>query len=85
MSENSELSILPVVLAGGVGSRLWPLSRAQYPKQFQDLLGSGESFFQATLSRLNGLENTSSPIVVCNESHRFLVAEQLRVMGQAAT
>lgn len=84
MSENSELSILPVVLAGGVGSRLWPLSRAQYPKQFQDLLGSGESFFQATLSRLNGLENTSSPIVVCNESHRFLVAEQLRVMGQAA-
>lgn len=70
--------IIPVVLAGGIGSRLWPMSRKLYPKQFQDLLGQGESFFQATLHRIKNLSNCAPPIIVCNEEHRFLVAEQLR-------
>ena len=82
MKELTKSSITPVVLAGGIGSRLWPLSRSHYPKQFQDLLGTGESFFQSTLNRLKGLNNVTSPIVVCNEDHRFLVAEQLRLIGQ---
>lgn len=71
-------TLIPVVLAGGIGSRLWPVSRKLHPKQFQDLLGQGESFFQATLQRVKNLPNCASPIIVCNEEHRFLVAEQLR-------
>lgn len=69
-------SLLPVVMAGGAGSRLWPLSRELYPKQF--LVLDGElSMLQATIMRLEGL-NCISPIVICNEQHRFVVAEQLR-------
>ena len=71
-------TLIPVILAGGVGSRLWPVSRKLYPKQFQDLLNDGSSFFQATLERVRGIENCGTPIIVCNEEHRFLVAEQLR-------
>lgn len=70
------MNIVPVVLAGGVGSRLWPISRALFPKQFHRLLGS-HSFLQATLLRARGV-TTSEPIVVCNEEHRFMVAEQCR-------
>lgn len=70
------MSLLPVVLAGGGGSRLWPLSRQLYPKQFLSLDG-GPTMLQKTLGRLDGLE-TQAPIVICNEEHRFLVAEQLR-------
>ena len=66
----------PVVLAGGSGTRLWPLSRRAYPKQFVPLLGEG-SLFAATLDRLNGLDHTT-PMVVCNEEQRFLVAEEVR-------
>lgn len=70
----------PVILAGGSGSRLWPLSRQVFPKQFLEI-GEGEgSMFQRTLLRLGGLEH-GDPLVVCNEQHRFLVAEQLRVAG----
>ncbi len=75
---SNKTTIIPVVLAGGVGSRLWPASRKLYPKQFQDMLGQGESFFQATLNRIKNLPNCGKPIIVCNEEHRFLVAEQLR-------
>ncbi len=71
--------LLPVILAGGVGSRLWPASRALHPKQFQPLHGS-ESLFAQTLRRLEGLE-IASPTVVCAESHRFLVGEALRQRG----
>jgi len=72
-------TLVPVILAGGSGTRLWPLSRTSYPKQFVSLIGES-SLFSATLER--GLQLTSSsPIVVCNEEHRFLVAEQLRVTG----
>jgi len=71
--------MIPVVLSGGSGSRLWPLSRESYPKQFLPL-ASEYSMLRETLSRLHGLEELSEPIVVCNEQHRFLVAEQLRDM-----
>ena len=74
--------IVPVVLAGGVGSRLWPLSRALLPKQFVRFPRQQGSLFQNTLSRLEGLDNVGKPLVVCNADHRFLVAEQLRLLGQ---
>ncbi len=72
--------IVPVILSGGVGTRLWPLSRAAYPKQFVPLLDDS-SLFQATLKRIAGLDGCGNPLVVCNEEHRFLVAEQLRLQG----
>ncbi|MHB0775264.1 mannose-1-phosphate guanylyltransferase/mannose-6-phosphate isomerase [Halomonas sp. WWR20] len=68
--------LTPIVMAGGNGSRLWPLSRHMRPKQFLNLQGDG-SMLQQTLSRLDGLD-VSAPTVICNEEHRFLVAEQLR-------
>ena len=69
----------PVILAGGNGSRLWPLSRQSYPKQFLALDGQDQgTMFQRTLARLQGLEH-SQPMVVSNQNHRFIVAEQLRV------
>jgi len=76
----SFMSIQPVILAGGSGSRLWPLSRAAYPKPFIPLLGE-TSLFQSTVERARGLTEAAPPIVVCNESQRFLVAEQLRGSG----
>lgn len=72
-------SLLPVILAGGAGTRLWPLSRELFPKQFLTLHGS-ESFLQATIGRLTGLR-VDLPLVICNEEHRFVVAEQLRGMN----
>jgi mannose-1-phosphate guanylyltransferase/mannose-1-phosphate guanylyltransferase/mannose-6-phosphate isomerase len=68
--------MIPVVLSGGSGTRLWPLSRGQYPKQFLPLV-SEKTMLQETLYRLNGLEGLSPPIAVCNEDYRFMVAEQL--------
>ena len=78
----SPTRILPVILAGGGGTRLWPLSRSHYPKQFL-ALGGDDSLLQQTLTRLAGGETLSAdpPIVVCNEEHRFLVAEQARLSG----
>ena len=72
----------PVVMAGGVGSRLWPLSRAAYPKQYQELVqdGSGQTMLQQTFERLLGLELGVSQLV-CNQDHRFLAAEQMRNAG----
>ena len=69
----------PVILSGGAGTRLWPLSRELYPKQLLPLVGP-HTLLQETLQRLAGLE-TAAPLVVCNEEHRFLVAEQLRAIG----
>ena len=71
--------VVPVILSGGTGTRLWPLSREQHPKQFISLLG-GYTLLQATVRRLQSLEKALPPIVVCNEAHRFLVAEQLRAV-----
>lgn len=67
--------LLPVIMAGGTGSRLWPMSRELYPKQFLTLHGD-HSMLQETVLRLEGLD-TRQPLVICNEEHRFLVAEQL--------
>ncbi len=75
--------ILPVILAGGSGSRLWPLSRELYPKQFLSIAGK-HSMLQQTLQRLHGLEDCVvghrylDPFIICNEEHRFITAEQLR-------
>lgn len=68
--------ILPVIMAGGSGSRLWPLSRSLFPKQFISL-ASDLTMLQETMKRLDGIEH-SAPILICNDEHRFLVAEQLR-------
>ena len=69
-----------VVLAGGSGTRLWPLSRAAHPKQFLALHGD-DTMLQATLKRLEGLDIQFS-VTICNEEHRFFVAEQLREIDQ---
>ena len=76
--------IFPVVLSGGTGSRLWPLSRELHPKQFIPL-DDEFSLLQATVRRLSSLENLQSPIVVCNEAHRFMVIEQLKEIGVEPT
>lgn len=70
------MSIVPVILSGGTGTRLWPLSREGYPKQFWPLVGAG-TMLQDTAGRAIG-PGFAPPVVVCNEAHRFLVAEQLR-------
>ena len=70
------MNIQPVIMAGGSGSRMWPLSRALYPKQFL-ALNSDRSMLQESLQRLSQL-NHEAPIIICNEEHRFLAAEQLR-------
>ncbi|WP_390894002.1 mannose-1-phosphate guanylyltransferase/mannose-6-phosphate isomerase [Photorhabdus temperata] len=75
-------SVVPVIMAGGSGSRLWPLSRELYPKQFLKLDGEF-TMLQTTVQRLNEL-SIESPLVICNEEHRFLVAEQLRQLGKLA-
>ena len=69
--------IVPVILAGGAGTRLWPLSRQLHPKQVLELTGA-RTMLQETVLRLEGLEGLATPIVICNESHRFMIAEQLR-------
>jgi mannose-1-phosphate guanylyltransferase len=72
--------LVPVIMAGGSGTRLWPLSRSMYPKQFIDL-ASDQSMLQDTVSRLDGLD-CADPIVICNEEHRFFVAQQLADIGK---
>lgn len=72
--------LLPVIMAGGTGSRLWPMSRELYPKQFLRLFGQN-SMLQETITRLSGIE-IHEPMVICNEEHRFLVAEQLRQLNK---
>src|SRR6476619_7609385 len=71
--------IIPVILSGGSGSRLWPLSREAYPKQFLPL-ASKETMLQSTWRRVESLAPSAS-IIVANEAHRFMVAEQLREAG----
>ena len=72
--------LIPVILSGGSGTRLWPMSRELYPKQLLPLVGKG-TMLQETLARLAGVADVGAPLVVCNESHRFLVAEQLLERG----
>lgn len=73
-------NIIPVILSGGTGSRLWPLSRELYPKQLLPLVGI-HSMLQNTALRYANIPNTSKPVIVCNEEHRFMVAEQLRAIN----
>ncbi|WP_051481098.1 mannose-1-phosphate guanylyltransferase/mannose-6-phosphate isomerase [Paraburkholderia nodosa] len=79
--------IVPVVLAGGSGTRLWPMSREQFPKQLIGVVGS-DTLLQATVHRLDGFSSewqvASSPIVVCGEEHRFVIVDQLRACGMDA-
>ncbi|HEY4646825.1 MAG TPA: sugar phosphate nucleotidyltransferase, partial [Steroidobacteraceae bacterium] len=72
--------LTPVILSGGSGTRLWPLSRELYPKQLLPLV-TDRTMLQDTVARLDGLKNLAAPIIVCNEAHRFMVAEQLRLIG----
>jgi mannose-1-phosphate guanylyltransferase/mannose-6-phosphate isomerase len=73
------MKLVPVILSGGSGTRLWPLSRELLPKQLLALTGE-RTMLQETAARFSGLSNAVAPLVVCNEAHRFLVAEQLREM-----
>ena len=81
----SPLVFAPVVMSGGVGSRLWPLSRASYAKQYQVLVDNNHehTMLQQTFARLRGLDQVNSQLI-CNQDHRFLAAEQLRSLGQDA-
>ncbi|MCG8615037.1 MAG: mannose-1-phosphate guanylyltransferase/mannose-6-phosphate isomerase [Desulfobacterales bacterium] len=72
--------IVPVIMAGGSGTRLWPMSRALYPKQLIDLYNE-HTMLQNTLQRLAGIKDLAPPVVVCNEAHRFMTAEQLRLIN----
>ncbi|MGB3385338.1 MAG: mannose-1-phosphate guanylyltransferase/mannose-6-phosphate isomerase [Marinomonas sp.] len=74
------MKIIPVILSGGVGSRLWPLSREHFPKQCLPLTDAQYSLLQQTANRTCALD-VSAPIVVCNEDHRFLIAQQLQEIG----
>ncbi|UOD50432.1 mannose-1-phosphate guanylyltransferase/mannose-6-phosphate isomerase [Orrella daihaiensis] len=84
MSTATDLSFVPVVLCGGSGTRLWPLSRNGFPKQFLVLHGN-QSLFQMAVARLGGVAgddlHASAPLIITNEAHRFLVADQLREIG----
>lgn len=72
--------LFPIIMAGGSGSRLWPLSRQLNPKQFLSLADADFSMLQATIQRLEGL-GAALPRLICNEQHRFLAAEQMRLLG----
>jgi len=76
------MQVIPVILCGGSGKRLWPLSRESYPKQFLPLT-SKKTLFQETLIRFNELKNInlSKPIIISNDEHRFIVAEQMNQIG----
>ena len=83
---NSPVLVQPVVLSGGSGTRLWPLSREKYPKQLLSLVGQ-DSLLQATVRRVIGTAGVTltAPMVVCNEEYRFVIAEQLRLLQQDGT
>ena len=83
---NNPVLVQPVVLSGGSGTRLWPLSREKYPKQLLSLIGE-DSLLQATVRRVTGTPGVTltAPMVVCNEEYRFVIAEQLRLLGESGT
>ena len=76
---NKKSKLLPIILCGGSGTRLWPLSRRSFPKQYLSISNKKDSsFLQKTTQRIKGLSNSENPIIICNEEHRFIAAEQLR-------
>ena len=72
--------IVPVILSGGSGTRLWPLSRQNLPKQFLALAGP-DTLFQQTVKRAAGVPGATAPLVVASDDHRFLAGEQLQAIG----
>ena len=72
------MSVIPVILSGGSGTRLWPLSRKHYPKQLLNLVGDKHTMLQQTLVRVKHLP---APIIVCSQDHRFMVAQQCQAIG----
>lgn len=76
--------IYPVILSGGAGTRLWPLSRTLYPKQLLPLTAD-DSLLQETVTRVNDAARFAPPVLICNEDHRFIIAEQLRDAGSETT
>ncbi len=84
--QDTTMLVQPVVLSGGSGTRLWPLSREKYPKQLLPLMGE-DSLLQATVRRVDGIDGIemAAPLVVCNEEYRFVIAEQLRLMCKPGT
>lgn len=76
-------TIHPVILSGGSGTRLWPLSREHYPKQLLNLVGDA-TLLQQSVQRLSGIAGAADPVLVCNEEHRFLISEQVRQVGANA-
>src|ERR1700748_2007429 len=79
-AETAEPKIYPVILSGGSGTRLWPMSRSLYPKQLLALFGD-TSLLQQTVGRVAGKPGFAPPVIVANEEHRFIIAEQLREIG----
>src|SRR4249920_1096927 len=75
--------VVPVILCGGAGSRLWPVSRQLLPKQFLPLV-TGRTLLQDTALRAKQASAGATPIIICNEAHRFLVQDQLSEIGVAA-
>ena len=73
--------IIPIILAGGTGSRLWPLSRRSFPKQFLNLLDDEYTMLQKTYKRIENLDDISRPIIICNEEHRFIVGHQMKELN----
>ncbi len=85
MAQDIMNTIIPVILSGGSGTRLWPCSVSSYPKQLLPLTGGDHTLLQDTALRLDGMPHTAADcLVICNEAHRFLVAEQLRAIGMPA-
>ena len=79
LKKDSSSKILPVILSGGIGSRLWPLSRTSFPKQYTNISKKNSySLLQNTYLRLKNLEKLLLPFIICNEDHRFIVAEQIK-------
>ena len=76
----SEAPIIPVILCGGSGTRLWPLSRKLYPKPFVKM-GDGRTLFANTLERVGRLQNVAAPLLITNEDYRFYVLEILEQLG----
>lgn len=73
--------LVPVILSGGMGTRLWPMSRTNYPKQFLNLNDSEFSLIQETAKRVKSDERFTAPVIICNQDHRFIVAEKMRQIG----
>jgi len=84
MNRYSNNKIIPIILCGGSGTRLWPISRFTYPKQFLNCNPlSDRTFLQDTQLRLKDFDNVANPIIICNAEHRFIVAEQMREINVA--